>query len=297
MADDEELAVYEQKAVEFIKTELAKAAPSAKRRIIEKFVLAALGSIPWVGGFISAAVSLKTEYGEVRTDNLQTQWLEEHARKIDDLMRTLAEITQRFESLGPQVDERIRSEEYLALVRRAFRVWDRADTEEKRKYVGNLVTNAAGTRLCSDDVIRLFIDWLDLYHEAHFAVIREVYKNPGATRFEIWNDLYGELPREDSAEADLFKLLIRDLSTGGVLRQERETNQYGQFMRKRPMRRRGTAPTTMESAFEDTKPYVLTGLGGQFVHYTMNEVVVRLGDGSAAEVAGESAPNPGPRVP
>src|SRR5436305_15219046 len=116
MADDEALEIYEQKAVEFIRTELAKAAPSARRRIIEKFVLAALGSIPWVGGFLSAAVSLKTEQGEVRTDNLQTQWLEEHARKIDDLMHALAEITQRFENFGSQVDERIKSEEYLDLV-------------------------------------------------------------------------------------------------------------------------------------------------------------------------------------
>ena len=32
----------------------------------------------------------------------------------------------------------------------------------------------------------------------------------------------------------------------------------------------------MESAFEETKPYVLTGLGEQFVHYTMNEVVKRI---------------------
>ena len=38
------------------------------------------------------------------------------------------------------------------------------------------------------------------------------------------------------------------------------------------------APTTMESAFEDTKPYVLTDLGKQFVHYTMSEAVTRIDD-------------------
>jgi len=32
----------------------------------------------------------------------------------------------------------------------------------------------------------------------------------------------------------------------------------------------------MESAFEDTKPYVLTELGKQFVHYTMSEIVPRI---------------------
>ena len=176
-------------------------------------------------------------------------------------MRDLAAITDRFENLGPEIDARIQTEEYLGLVRRAFRTWDRADTEEKRAYVRNVVTNAAGTRICSDDVVRLFLDWLDLYHEAHFAVVREIYKNPGVTRFEIWDTIYGELPREDSAEADLFRLLIRDLSTGGVIRQDRDTNQQGQFLRKRPLRRRGPAPGVTESSFEDTKPYVLTGLG------------------------------------
>jgi hypothetical protein len=193
-------------------------------------------------------------------------------------MRDLQAITQRFESFGDQIDERVQSEEYLGLVRRAFRVWDRADTDEKRKYVGNIVSNAGGTKLCSDDVVRLFIDWLDLYHEAHFAVIRHIYQHPGCTRFEIWDAIHGELPREDSPEADLFRLLIRDLSIGGVIRQERETNERGQFMRRSPVRRRGLVPSTMESAFEETKPYVLTGLGQQFVHYTINEVVPRIGE-------------------
>lgn len=115
-------------------------------------------------------------------------------------------------------------------------------------------------------------------------MIKEIFQNPGATRYEIWTALWGEPPREDSAEADLFKLLIRDLSTGGVIRQERDTNSLGQYVRKTPIRRRrGTAPTTLESAFEDTKPYVLTEMGKQFVHYTMNEVVSRIGEGSGAQ--------------
>jgi hypothetical protein len=123
---------------------------------------------------------------------------------------------------------------------------------------------------------------LALYHEAHFAVIREIFQNPGSSRYEVWTAIYGDtLPREDSAEADLFKLLIRDLSTGGVVRQERDVNSAGQFVRKKPRRtRRGGAPSTMESAFEDSKPYVLTDLGKQFVHYTMSEVVTRIGAGS-----------------
>lgn len=286
--DDSVVLNIQQEAAAFLRAELAKAAPTNRRLIIEKFVLAALGSIPWVGGFLSAAATYKTEEGARRADSLHTQWLEEHARKIGDLRLTLETIVARFEQLGPTIDERIQSEQYLQLVRHAFRVWDEASTEEKRKYVGNVVANAAGGRVCSDDVIRLFLDWLNMYHESHFAVIREVYKNPGSTRFLIWDATYGELPREDSAEADLYRLLIRDLSTGGVIRQERETNQVGQFLRKRPRRTKTPPPTTLDSAFEDQKPYVLTELGGQFVHYTMNEVVKRISSSGDYQEGGSS---------
>lgn len=264
--------------IERLRQELAKTEPSRRRRIIEKFVLAALGSIPWIGGFLSAAYDYRAEEGTLQQDSLQTQWLEEHQGKISALRETLAEIEKRFEALGGVIDDRIQSEEYLGLVRKAFRAWDESDTIEKKGYIANLVTNAAGTRVCSDDVVRLFIDWLELYHEAHFAVIREIYQYPGSTRFDIWSAIYGDLPKENSAEADLYKLLIRDLSTGSVIRQDRDTNSQGQFMRKRPQKAgaRGSAPTTMESAFEGTKRYVLTEMGKQFVHYTMNEVVTRI---------------------
>lgn len=265
--------------VDKLRLELTKSETTRGKRIIEKFLLAVLGSIPWVGGFLSAAASYKSEEETAKRDSLRTQWLEEHQKKIITLRDTLQEIQLRFEGLGAGIEERIQSEQYLALVRKAFRIWDETDTQEKRRYIANIVTNAAGTRVCSDDVVRLFLDWLELYHEVHFAVIRAIFKNPGSARFDIWSDLYGEIPREDSAEADLFKLMVRDLSTGGVVRQARDVNELGQFVRNRPQRtRRGSASTTMESAFEDTKPYVLTELGKQFVHYTMNEVVARIDD-------------------
>jgi hypothetical protein len=267
-------------AVEYIRTELAKTKSTTWRRALQKFALAALGSIPWVGGFIAAAVSLKTDESGIKQNNLQSQWLEEHTQKMSRLAGTLNDVAQRFDNLGETIDERIQSDAYLDVVRKAFRTWDHADTDEKRHLVGNLVANAAGTRLSSDDILRLFIDWLDKYHEAHFAVIREIYKNPGVTRYDIWTALKGELVREDSAEADLYKMLIRDLNIGGVIRQARDTTEDGRFLRKQRPPHRGSPSSTMESAFEDTKPYVLTELGKQFVHYTMTEIVPRVGEGN-----------------
>ena len=151
-----------------------------------------------------------------------------------------------------------------------------------------LIMNAGAISLCPDDLIRLFITWIDQYHEAHFVVIREIYKNPGVTRGAIWDALNAERPREDSAEADLFRYLFRDLSVGGVIRQARDTDMDGRFI-KRSSRGQFRLPTShvMESAFEDTKPYVLTELGTQFVHYVMEDVVPRI-DSSTAQAGSES---------
>jgi hypothetical protein len=271
MAADDSLLSPEE-----IQRQLLKYEPTMRNRIIEKVILAALGVIPWVGGFLSAAASLKTEEPNVRSQSLQNKWLAEHETKLRKLLEALAEMGARFQSFGDQIEERVNSEEYLELIRKGFRTWDEADTDEKKKYVTNMLTNAAGTRLTTDDVIRLFIDWLRLYHEAHFAVIRKVFQEPGVTRYDIWKELKGEFPREDSADADLYKLLIRDLNIGGVIRQARDTTEDGQFLKRRPKPSRVRSSSTMESAFEDSKPYVLTELGKQFVHYTMNEVVTRI---------------------
>jgi hypothetical protein len=204
-----------------------------------------------------------------------------HQQRFQELRATLEEMLTRIENLGEEVFDRLESTEYLGLIRKTFRQWDQADTQEKRKLLVQLITNAAGLRVCSDDILRLFLDWIDTYHEAHFAVIREIYKHPGPTRYDIWVAVYGEnIPRDDSAEADLYKMLIGDLSLGRVIRQPRESDTMGRY-HKRPSRPKPAFKTTrLESPFEDTKQYVLTELGSQFVHYTMTELVTRLEPGS-----------------
>src|SRR5262249_13290440 len=104
----------------------------------------------------------------------------------------------RFQKLGEEIHGRLESEEYLTLIRKTFRQWDQADTQQKRQLLVHLIVNAAGTRICHDDILRLFLDWIDSYHEAHFAVIQQIYKNPGPTRYDIWVSVYGEpVPRDD----------------------------------------------------------------------------------------------------
>jgi len=282
MADDNEELVKVDAIVSSIKAEIDKSSPSRRQRIYEAIALAALSSIPWVGGVLSAAASYKIREGDVTRDSLVDQWMVVHHQRLQFLRQTLEQMASRLEGLGEEIDERIHSEQYLTLVRKTFRQWDEADTDEKRRLLVQLVTNAAGTRISSDDIVRLFLDWLDNYHEAHLAVIREIQKNQGPTRYDIWIAVYGEpVPRDDSAEADLYKMLIRDLTLGGVIRQPRESDRQGRFLKKQRPPRRVAASASMESAFEDTKPYVLTELGSQFVHYAMTELVARLNPGSA----------------
>ncbi len=126
--------------------------------------------------------------------------------------------------------------------------------------------------------VSLFLDWLHTYSEFHFAVIGDIYQHPGATREDIWSRV-GEpgSPREDSADADLFKLLVDNLSIGHVIRQHRETDYQGNFISKpRRKAKRGSGPRPITSAFDDEKQYELTGLGQQFVHYAMTDLPPKI---------------------
>lgn len=258
--------------------DLASLQQSTFSRVGEKIALAALGAIPWVGGVAATLATLKTDEGQLQTNALLQAWLSAHEQRMAVLERDVRWLINRIEVLGEEALERAESEEYLALVHKTFQAWDRADTEEKRRHFARLLANAAGTRMCPDDLVRLFIDWIDRYHESHFHIIRFVYQNPGATKYEIGIELFGEnLPQDDSAEADLFRELFRELNIGGIVRQARES-ENGRFLRKAPARRapRGTASRFLESSFDDTKPQVLSELGSQFVHYVMDEVVPRI---------------------
>ena len=83
----------------------------------------------------------------------------------------------------------------------------------------------------------------------------------------------------DSSDADLFRLIFRDLSTGGLVRQHRETDWQGNFLAK-PTRKGSPlpkgAPRMMKSAFDDGEQYELTALGEQFVHYAMTDIPPKI---------------------
>ena len=244
-----------------------------------RVAMAALSSLPWVGSLVGAAATLAGETSEEGTHRAMYFWVKVHEEKLRDVSKTLQLMFERFESFGRRVEDRVNFEEYMSLVRQTFTRWDQAETSEKKDMLRKLITNAGGLEMAQDDLVRMFLDWIDKYHEFHFAVIAEIYKHPGKTRRDIWLSIKGSVPRDDSEDADLFRLLIHDLSTGRVIRQERQTDVYGHFLKQQPQRRRGgEGSSVFESAFESTKRYELTALGQQFVHYVVNDLATPLGE-------------------
>lgn len=261
-------------SVKDIQEKLDKLGAYDKTKKSSRFVLSALSSIPWIGGFLGATSALSSEIEQGKINSLQRLWIEEHQEKIEYLAETLYDIVYRLEKFAIS-EERFQSEGYLTLVKKGFRVWDKSDTNEKKDIIRKLLTNAGATNICSDDLLRLFIDWIDLFHEAHFIIIKEIYLNNGITRGEIWDKMNQTRPSENSAEADLYKMLIRDLSTSGVIRQFKPVNLYGQFIKQSSHKNNST---TYKSAFDNQEPYELTELGKLFVQYALNEVVPKLGN-------------------
>jgi len=196
--------------------------------------------------------------------------------ELKEKEQTLIEIMARLDLHDEAICKRIESKEYQSLVRKTFREWSGAESIQKRIFIRNILANAASTDISSDDVVRLYIDWINLYSELHFLVIGAIYNSNGISRGDIWKKIGKKTVKENSAEADLYKLLFRDLSTGGIIRQHREVDYYGRFIVKKEKRGNSAGPITMKSAFDTTELYELTELGQQFIHYAMTDLPLKI---------------------
>jgi hypothetical protein len=261
---------------EELRKQMEEALRSGKGPRVARFALACLSAVPVVGGAIGGVGSAWSEAEQDRMNRIFASWLKMHEEELKEIGLTLFEVMQRVETSNAEVQKRLESKEYMSIVNKAFRDWSAAESEDKRILIRNLLANAgSATKICSDEVVRLFIEWIGRYSELHFKVIRTIFREPDLTRQEIWERIHGEGVREDSAEADMFKLLMHDLSTGRIIRQFRETDGAGNFL-KRPSRRSAHRSSIMKSAFDDDNSYVLTELGKQFVQYTMEDVLYRI---------------------
>lgn len=238
---------------------------------------AASGLIPFAGGLLSAMSSAWSEKEQEQINLFFRHWVQGIEDELREKEATLLEIMMRVDLQDEQIAARVESKEYQSLVRKTFRDWAATESDKKREFVRNILANAAATDVASDDVIRLFMEWIDQYSEMHFQVISVVYNSNGISRGEIWRRIDREPAREDSADADVYKLLIRDLSMGGIIRQHREVDYHGNFVTM-PKKRSasGSGSRTIKSAFDEEELYVLTELGEQFIHYAMTDLPIRI---------------------
>ncbi|MDR0484009.1 MAG: hypothetical protein LBH40_01845 [Alphaproteobacteria bacterium] len=238
------------------------------------------GLIPYGGGFFSA---LAGHLGEKEQDkindflNFQIQMLKDEWKEKEF---TFAEITQRLDWQDDIISHKVSSEEFQSLCKKAFRDWGAIGSEDKRKYVRNVLVNSASDNQTGYEIVKLFLDWIQKYSDLHFNIMKIIYNKDGITRYDIWKDLYPNIniPREDSQEADLYKLIIRDLSTGGIIRQYKEVNYRGEFIKNGPTGSKipNGNSSTMKSAFDNEENYVLTKLGQDFIHFATNEITPKL---------------------
>lgn len=242
------------------------------------------GVVPFAGGILSAIAGAWSENEQEKVNRFFEHWVQMLQDELKEKEETIIEIMARLNLQDKAISERVESKEYQSLVKKTFREWSGAESEEKRVYIRNILANAAASQVSSDDVVRLYIDWINQYSEMHFQVIGAIYNSNGITRGEIWTKIGKGTAREDSADADLYKLLFRDLSTGGIIRQHRETDYYGNFIAKPPDRRpAGSGPKPPVSAFDEKEGYDLTELGQQFIHYAMSDLPLRIKFDSTTE--------------
>jgi hypothetical protein len=239
----------------------------------------ASGAVPVLGGILSALAGAWSEREQAKVNRFFEQWVRMLEDEIREKEATVVEIMARLNLQDEKIAARVESKEFQSLVKKTFRDWAGVESEEKRILIRNILSNAAASAVSSDDVVRMFIDWISQYSELHFKVIGAIYNSGGITRGAIWKKIGKGRVREDSADADLYKLLFRDLSTGGVIRQHRETDYHGNFLAKPAAKRTGGSgggQKTLTSAFDEEDQYELTELGQQFVHYGMTDLPPRV---------------------
>ncbi len=251
---------------------------SGKVAKISRGALQAIGgAVPLAGGVLSAIAGAWSEDEQAKVNRFFEHWVRMLKDELKEKEETIIEIMARLDLQDEAIAKRVESKEYQSLVKKTFREWSGAESEEKRVYIRNILSNAAATRVSSDDVIRMYIDWINQYSEMHFQVIGAIYNSNGITRGAIWKKIGKGPVREDSADADIYKLLIRDLSTGGIIRQHRDVDYNGNFIPKKVDRNpKGSGPKPPVSAFDEEEGYELTDLGRQFVHYAMTDLPPRI---------------------
>src|ERR1700731_5273491 len=131
--------------------ELPKGVPGG--RAIRAVLNAAGGAIPFVGGILASAAGAWSEEELAKINSFFEHWLKMLQAEMSEKAQTILEIMARLDMKNEKTAERVASPEYQSLLRKAFRDWAGAESEEKRRCVRNILAHAADASITSDDVV------------------------------------------------------------------------------------------------------------------------------------------------
>src|ERR1700690_1083760 len=104
-------------------------------RAIRAVLNAAGGAIPFVGGVLSAASGAWSEKEQEKINSFFEHWLKMLQEEMAEKAQTILEIMARLDMNDEKTAERVASPEYQALIRKAFRDWAGAESENKRTLI------------------------------------------------------------------------------------------------------------------------------------------------------------------
>lgn len=130
------------------------------------------GTIPFASGVFSAIAGAWAEKDQEKVNRFLKHWVEMLKDELKEKETTILEILRRLDLQDKAIAERVESKEYQSLIKKTFREWGGVESEEKRIYIRNILANAAACTVSSDDVVRMYIDWINKYSEMHFQLLQ-----------------------------------------------------------------------------------------------------------------------------
>ena len=108
------------------------------------------GVVPFAGGILSAIAGAWSENEQEKVNRFFEHWVQMLQDELKEKEETIIEIMARLNLQDKAISERVESKEYQSLVKKTFREWSGAESEEKRVYIRNILANAADSQVSSD---------------------------------------------------------------------------------------------------------------------------------------------------
>ncbi len=101
------------------------------------------GAVPVVGGLLSAIAGAWSEREQAKVNKFFVQWVRMLEEEIREKEATVIEIMARLDLQNEKIAERVESREFQSLVKKTFRDWSGAESEDKWVFWPN-VTGHSG---------------------------------------------------------------------------------------------------------------------------------------------------------